>query len=57
MPEGGAKGTMAPQKSPAKAQAHMFLQTSQRSSDSEEELMYARAFLVRPRENIDRKTG
>ena len=56
MQEGAAKGTKAPQKSPAKAQAHM-LRTSRRSTDSDEELMYELAFLVRPSENIDRQTG
>ena len=57
VPEGVAKGAKLPQKSPAKAQAHiMMLRTSLRSSDSDEELMYERACLVRPRENIDRQT-
>ena len=56
MPEGAAKGAKGPQKSPAKAQANMW-RTSWRSSDSDEELMYERAFLVRAREDIDKKEG
>ena len=55
VPEGAAKGANSLQKSPTKAQAHTLL-TTQRSSDSDEELMYKRAYLVRPRENIERQT-
>ena len=55
MPEGIAKGAKPPQKSPAKVQAHM-LRTSRRSFDSDEELMHERAYLVRPRKNIERRT-
>ena len=47
VPEGAAKGPRPQQKSPVKVQAHM-LRTSMRSSDSDEELMYERACLVRP---------
>ena len=51
MPEGTAKGPKPQLKSPAKVQAHM-LRTSRRSSDSDEELMYERANLERPLEDV-----
>ena len=54
VPEGAAKGSKGPQKSPVKAQANV-LWTSRRTSDSDEDLMYERAFLVRARDDIDKK--
>ena len=54
VPEGAVKGPKPQPKSPAKAQAHM-LRTSRRSSDSDEELMYERAYLVRPQEDVKAK--
>ena len=58
VPDGGCEGTQASaevarQGSQLESQAHM-LQTSRRSSDSDEELMYERAYLVRPTEDINR---
>ena len=52
---GAAKGAKPQLKSPAKAQAHM-LWTSRRSSDSDKKLLYERAYLVRPREDIKQRT-
>ena len=52
MPEGVAKDPKPQPKSPAKAQAHM-LRTSRRSSDSDEKLLYEKAFMVRPREYVE----
>ena len=49
VPEWPAKGPKPQPTSPAKVQARM-LRTSKRTSDSDEELMYVRANLVRPRE-------
>ena len=54
MPEGAVKGPKPQPKSPAKAQAHM-LRTSRRSSDSDEELIFERAYLVRPQEDVKPK--
>ena len=51
MPKGAAKGPKPQLKSPAKAQAHT-LQTSRRSSYSDEELLYKRAYLVKPQEDV-----
>ena len=56
VPEGAAKGAKGPQKSPVKAQANM-LKTSRRTFDSDEDLMYERAFLVGACEDIDKKGG
>ena len=53
---GAAKGAKPQLKSPAKAQAHM-LWTSRRSSDSDKKLLYERAYLVRPREDIKQRTA
>ena len=53
-PKGVAKGLKPQPMSPAKIQAYM-LQTSRRSSDSDEELMCERACLVRPREDVKPK--
>ena len=50
VPEGPAKGTKQQPTSPTKVQTSM-LRTSRRTSDSDDELMYARANLVRARED------
>ena len=50
MPEGSGKGVKSQPSSPPKVQARM-LRTSQRTSDSDEEMMYERANLVRVRED------
>ena len=53
---GGCQGSQASAKvARKKSQAHM-LRTSRRSSDSDEELLYERAYLVRPRENVEQRT-
>ena len=57
MQEGAGRGAKPPQKSPAKAQAHRdMLRTSRRASDSDEELLYERACLVRPSEDVEQRT-
>ena len=58
VPEGLGKDYKGPQKSPAKAQAWM-LQTSRRTSDSDEDMVYekATAFLVRPRDEYNKLGG
>ena len=53
MQEGPAKGPKQQPTSPAKVQAHMLwtMRTSKRTSDSDEELIYERANLVRARDD------
>ena len=53
---GGGKDYKGPQKSPAKAQASM-LRTSRRTSDSDDDMVYEKAFLVRPREERNQLGG